>query len=234
MARSTAYSTRTEGSLGSALIVVAVRIDANELDDHASSAYVARAPVAILRPPHRARVHEVDAVDNAMPRLVRVAERDHVAGLRTRVSAICRQNRPDGPRSSRPCSAPGCRAAGSGAGPATWPPSGRTSMRNGSEPRYASSPRHVCARPLVRQVRQLLLPRVLVLAAAVLVVRRRRAVVVAGDPGIARSRSSAPLRPATARSRPGRPGGRSRPMPVRASRSASTASSAPAGSHGCR
>ena len=46
-------------------------------DDH-----VAGAPIAILRPADAAGVHEVHAVHHAMPRLVRVAERNDVAVAR--------------------------------------------------------------------------------------------------------------------------------------------------------
>ena len=46
------------------------------------------------------------------------------------------------------------------------------------------SRRHVLARPRIRQVRKLFLPRILVPTAAVLVVRRDRRVVVARDAGI--------------------------------------------------
>src|SRR5690606_24885284 len=41
--------------------------------------HVARPPVAVLGAADRARVDEVDALDLTMPRLVRVAETDHVA-----------------------------------------------------------------------------------------------------------------------------------------------------------
>ena len=74
-------------------------VPASELEPH-----VAGAPVAVLRAPHAARVHEVDAVHHAVPRLVRVAEGDHVARLQRDASPPSSgRSRPSGPPSSRRC-----------------------------------------------------------------------------------------------------------------------------------
>src|SRR5437867_362422 len=44
--------------------------------------YVARSPVAILRPADASRIHEVNAVHRAVPRLVGMTEADHIASGR--------------------------------------------------------------------------------------------------------------------------------------------------------
>ena len=67
MAASTSYSTRTNSTLD--------RAPPDVQHD------VPRPPVAVLRPPDAAGIDEVDAADLAVPGLVGVAERDHVARL---------------------------------------------------------------------------------------------------------------------------------------------------------
>src|SRR5689334_20681248 len=63
-----------------------VILDANELHVHRIlrdiEDHVARTPVAILRPSDAPRVDEVDSLDGAMPRQMRVPEAQHVARLR--------------------------------------------------------------------------------------------------------------------------------------------------------
>jgi len=71
-----------ENCTGGTLHIV---LDSHELDARLTVAdieqHVTRSPVSVLRPTHAPRVHEVDALDFSMPRLVRVAKTHHVTRL---------------------------------------------------------------------------------------------------------------------------------------------------------
>ncbi len=112
-----------------------------------STTHVARPPVAVLGPAHRARVHEVDPVDRPVPGLVRVTERDHVARLRARAA------RHPGGRTVRAVLGPVDRVQHRVAVDQDQPRTGRCGRPaagcrcgTGARPASASSPPTTCAR----------------------------------------------------------------------------------------
>src|SRR3954470_18820736 len=145
---------------------------------------IAGAPIAILRTTDAARIDEVNALHDAVPWLVRVTEANDVARPRAYGAAHLLEKRVGSllmdvhcverliPVQQRHCG-PGDVSAERSQGDLKWKTTEKSLRLRGD----------VRARPLVREMRQLLLPSVFVLAATMLVVHRDSRIVIPGDAG---------------------------------------------------